>query len=275
MLSVIGAFAIALFLAMPAFGQEYKEAYNAARTAAKANNLTEALQKFTLAANGAKASGDTEVERRSNKVIAQIEYKLGLNATRDEDYAAALQHFESGIARYPSYSKNYLGRGLALKKLDRIDDAIAAFQQAIEAGTAESDRQTARAAETAISEHFVYLASSLLSRNGGKPSSADADQALAHLARLAGLVEPDADVMYYTAEAFKAKGDFAQSVASAEQALELHRGSRTEKAKIYFVMGEALVGLGDTSGAKDAFQNAAVGSYRASAEHYLETLGSR
>jgi tetratricopeptide (TPR) repeat protein len=121
----------------------------------------------------------------------------------------------------------------------------------------------------------VYLASSLLSRNGGKPSSADADQALAHLARLAGLVEPDADVMYYTAEAFKAKGDFAQSVASAEQALELHRGSRTEKAKIYFVMGEALVGLGDTSGAKDAFQNAAVGSYRASAEHYLETLGSR
>jgi activator of HSP90 ATPase len=98
MLSVIGAFAIAIFLAMPAFGQEYKEAYNAARTAAKANNLTEALQKFTLAANGAKASGDTEVERRSNKVIAQIEYKLGLNATRDEDYGAAASRSRSSTA---------------------------------------------------------------------------------------------------------------------------------------------------------------------------------
>ena len=275
MLSALGAFALALFLAVPAFGQEYKEAYNAALAAAKANSLPEALQKFTLAANGAKAAGDSDVERRSNRVIAQIEYKLGLNATREEDFAAAMTHFDNGISRYPSYSKNYLGRGLALKKLDRIDDAIAAFQQAIEAGTAENDHQTARAAESAIREHFVYMASSLLSRNGGKPSQADADAALGHLASLSGFVDADADALYYTAEAFKAKGEFAQAVAAADQALELHRGSRTDKAKIYFVKGESLVGLGDSDGAREAFQNAAVGTYRASAEHYLETLGSR
>jgi len=275
MLASLGVFTIALFLAVPAFSQEYKEAYNAALTAAKANNLTEALQKFTLAANGAKAAGDSDVERRSNKVIAQIEYKLGLNATKTEDYAAAMTHFETGIERYPSYSKNYLGRGLALKKLDRVDDAIAAFQQAIQAGTAESDHQTARAAESAIRDHFVFMASSLLSKNGGKPSPADADGALAYLARMAEIVEVDADALYYMAEAFKAKGNFAQAVSSADQALELHRGSRTDKAKIYFVKGEALVGLGDSDGAKEAFQNAAVGTYRASAQHYLETLGSR
>lgn len=274
MLSTLGAFTLALFLAMPAFGQEYKEAYNAALTAAKANNLDLALQKFTLAANGAKAAGDSDVERRSSRVIAQIEYKLGLNATNAEDFETAMAHFESGIARYPSYSKNYLGRGLALKKLDRIDDAIAAFQQAIEAGNAESDTKTARSAESAIRDHFVYMASSLLSRNGGKPSAADADAALAHLASLGELVELDANALYYAAEAYKVKGDFAQSVASADQALDLHRGSRTDKAKIYFVKGESLVGLGDSAGAKEAFQNAAVGTYRASAEHYLETLGS-
>ncbi len=64
-------------------------------------------------------------------------------------------------------------------------------------------------------------------------------------------------------------------MSSADQALELHRGSRSDKAKIYFVKGESLVGLGDSDGAKEAFQNAAVGTYRASAQHYLETLGSR
>ncbi len=275
MSSVLGAFALALFLTLPAFGQEYKEAYNAALAAAKANNLTEALQKFTLAANGAKAAGDSDVERRSSRVIAQIEYKLGLNATREENFANAMTHFDNGISRYPSYSKNYLGRGLALKKLDRIDDAIAAFQQAIEAGTAENDHQTARAAESAIRDHFIYMASSLLSRNGGKPTQADADAALGHLSSLSGLVEIDADALYYTAEAFKTKGDFAQAVSAADQALELHRGSRTDKAKIFFVKGESLVGLGDSDGAREAFQNAAVGTYRASAEHYLETLGSR
>lgn len=275
MLTAIGTFALAILLATPAFGQEYKEAYNAGLTAAKANNLTEALQKFTLAANGAKAAGDTDVERRSNKVVAQIEYKLGLSFTKDEDYSAALRHFDNGINRYPSYSKNYLGRGLALKKLDRVDDAIAAFQQAVEAGNAESDRQTARAAESAIRDHFVFMASSTLSRNGGKPSPAEADEAIGYLSQLTQYVEADADVLYYTAEAFKSKGEFAQAVSAADQALELHRGSRTDKAKIYFVKGEALVGLGDAEGAREAFTNAAVGTYRASAEHYLETLGSR
>ncbi len=265
---------IAFTLALPAAAQEYKEAYNAALTAAKANNLTEALQKFTLAANGAKAAGDTDVERRSNKVIAQIEYKLGLSSTQADDFAGALRHFDNGIARFPSYSKNYLGRGLALKKLDRLDDAIAAFQQAIQAGDAEADRQTSRAATEAIRDHFVFVASSALSKNGGRPSSADVEEAMASLAKATELLEADSDILYYTALAYKAKGDLANTVASADKALELHRGSRTDKAKIWFVKGEALVALGDAAGARAAFTEAAVGQYKASAEHYLETLGS-
>lgn len=267
-------FLTAIAFVLPAAAQEYKEAYNAALTAAKANNLTEALQKFTLAANGAKAAGDNDVERRSNKVIAQIEYKLGLSATQGDDFAGALRHFDNGITRFPSYSKNYLGRGLALKKLDRIDDAVAAFQQAIEAGDAEADRQTSRAATEAIRDHFVYVASSALSKNGGRPGAADIDAAMTSLAKAQELLEADADIMYYTALAFKAKGDLANAVASADKALELHRGSKTDKAKIWFVKGEVLVALGDAAGAKVAFTEAAVGQYKASAEHYLQTLGS-
>ena len=273
-ITLVFALTIAFTITVPAAAQEYKEAYNAALTAAKANNLPEALQKFTLAANGAKAAGDTDVERRSNKVISQIEYKLGLSATQGNDFAGALTHFDNGITRSATYSKNYLGRGLALKKLNRIDEAMTAFQQAIEVGDAESDRQTSRAAQDAIRDHYVYIASSALNKNGGRPSSADIEEAMTSLAKATEYLEADSDILYYTALAFKAKGDLSNAVASANKALELHRGSKTDKAKIYFVKGEALVGLGDAAGAKAAFTEAAVGQYKASAEHYLESLGS-
>ena len=52
----------------------------------------------------------------------------------------------------------------------------------------------------------------------------------------------------------------------------MHRGTASDKAKIWFTKGEALVALGNVDAAKEAFQNAAVGAYRQSAEHYLETL---
>lgn len=271
MLSLL--FLVAL-MAAPATAQDYKEAYNAGLVAAEAKNYTEALRKFTEAASGAEAEGDEDVQSRANKIIGQIEYSFGVRQTRGENYDAALVHFENGITRHPTYAKNYLGKALALKKMERIDDAMATFQQTIEVGNANADRATARKAENAIREHFVFIASSALSRTSTGATRADADEALAALAKVAEYVEADADVMYYTAVAHQAKGETANAIAAADQALELHRGSRTDKAKIYFVKGEALMSSGDAAGARTAFQSAAVGSYRASAEHFLELLGT-
>ncbi|MBO6576699.1 MAG: tetratricopeptide repeat protein [Rhodothermales bacterium] len=265
---------LAVILAVPATAQDYKEAYNAGLVAAEAKNYTEALKKFTEAASGARAEGDSDVESRANRIIGQIEYSFGVRQTRAENFDAALAHFENGITRHPTYAKNFLGKALALKKMERIDDAMAAFTQAVEVGNANADRATARKAESAVREHFVYVASTALSRNANGATSADADEAIAALDQVAQYVEPDADVLYYRAVALHAKGQTADAVAAADQALELHRGSRTDKAKIYFVKGEALMRAGDADGARAAFQSAAVGSYRASAEHFLEVLGT-
>jgi len=269
-----------VLVALFAFGsslaqaQDYKETYNEAREAAVAKDYPTALSKYASAADGAAAEGDDEVERKSRQVVAQLEYIIGRGVLQQEDYAGALAHFDNGIANYPSYAKNYLARASALKKMGQQDDAIAAFAQTMEIATAGSDTKTARQAEEAIRGHFVFLASTALSRNGARTSTADADEAMSHIEAMLQFVEPDADVYYYTAESQKVRGLFADAIASADQALSVHRGSRTDKAKIYFVKGEAMMNSGDVAGAKSAFQNAAYGNYRASAEHYIETLGS-
>lgn len=256
-----------------ASAQDYKETFNAAREAAQAKDLRTALTKFTSAAEGAKAAGDKEVERTSRKIISQIEYNLGRASLQKDDYATALKHFDNGIKNYPTNALNYLARASTLKKMDREDDAIAAFAQTMEVAKAAQDSKTARQAEEAIRGHYIYLASTAVSRNGARATAADGREALGHLQALLKYVDADADVLYYTAVSQNAQGDYDAAVMSADQALEMHRGSRTDKAKIYFIKGESLMNLGDIAAAKEAFTNAAYGTYAASAKHYIQTLG--
>lgn len=275
--SIITMFIMVLIVSMGSTNvsaQEYKEAFNAGREAAQAKDYTTAIAKFAEAVEGAIAENDDSVERSARNIISKIEYSLGLKALKKNEFDAALTHFENGIASYPTNAKNYLARASTLKKMNLIDDSIAGFAQTIEIATATQDTKTARQAKDAIRGHYIFLASSALSRNGARANSGDADEALDHIQSMLQYIDADSDALYYTAESQKIKGEFDAAIMSADAALEMHRGSRTDKAKIYFVKGEALMSSGDLGAAKSAFTNAAYGSYRASAEHFIETLGT-
>jgi len=270
--------ALIVCTAATAFGQddqEYKRVYNAAIEAAKAKNYTEAYRLYTQAATLAEQAGDQDVVTSSNRVLAQLEFALSQRSLKQENYEQALKQAEQGIARNPEYAGNYYSKGLALKNLDRIDEAMDALAKAIEVAEASSDRRIASLAENAIREQFTFLASSALTRNGENIRRSDAEEALAHLAKLEQYnIEPDADVYYYMAEAYAALGNYEQAVAMADQALEIHRGSRTDKAKIYLIKGEALMNQGDATSARAALENALFGQYRQRAQYLLDELGS-
>ncbi len=256
-----------MLLAVPAQAQEYKETFNVAREAALAQDYAKARPLFAEAASGADAASDVDVARKSRFAAAQMDNRLGNAAIKAGEAAAALGHYENGVAIYPAYIKNQYGQGLALKKLGRMDEALEAWKGILEN---TQDRKTSLAAANAIREHFNYQASSAVSRRN--PSASDGDRALAALEHSRQYVEPDADYYYYVAVAQLAKNNNAEVIAAADQALALHRGSRTDAAKIHFVKGEAQVRIGDTDGARDSFQNSLYGSYKPSAEHYLSTL---
>ncbi|MXZ05454.1 MAG: hypothetical protein F4146_05655 [Rhodothermaceae bacterium] len=265
-----GLFVMAAVLVAPGpvTAQQYKEDYNAGLEAAKdPAAIADARSLFASAATGADEASDTEIAQRARYYVAQLDYRLGTAAFRAEDFPAALEHYSEGETIYPTFIKNTYGKGLALKNLDRIDEALEAFKTA--AG-AQGDRKTSLAAEKAIRDHFMNQASTALAKRNA--TRADADAALAALASLLEFMEADADVHYYTALAHYTKGEGEAAIASAEQALSMHTGSRSDKAKIYYVLGEAYVSVGNRDAARDAFSNAVYGSWKQSAEHYLETL---
>ncbi len=252
----------------PIAAQQYKEDFNAAREAAQnPATLADARSLFASAATGADEASDTEVAQRARDIAAQIDYKLGTAAFRAEDFSAALEHYVKGENIFPAFIKNTYGKGLALKNLGRIDEALEAFKTA--AG-AQGDRRTSLAAEKAIRDHFMNQASTALAKRNA--ARADAEAAEAAIASLLEFMEADADVHYYTALAHYTKGEGEAAIASAQQALNIHTGSRSDKAKIYYVLGEAYVSVGNRDAARDAFSNAVYGIWKQSAEHYLETL---
>ena len=176
-----------------------------------------------------------------------------------------MAHHEKGIGRTNDYVPNHYGKAKALEKLGRWDESVILLQGVMGMG----DRKSASAAEKTIRGHYIYLASSKLSEN---PSSTDARAALDSIDEMLGYVDANADAYYYQAEANKVLGNYSDAISLADQALDAHRGSRTDKAKIYFVKGEALMYSGSTSAAAEAFNNALYGNYKPLAQHYIDEL---
>ena len=271
--------ALLFVTAAPALAQEeggeddqaYKRAYNAALEAANAKNYQEAYTNFEEAARLAEEAGESEIAQKAINVVAQLDYNFGAQAAKNEDYETALSHFEKGIENAPDYAKNYLGKASALRKQENIEEAMAAYQEAIEVGE-QSDPQIAESARNSIRDYYTYRASEALSRGGENVRSADAEEALGYLDEMEQYVEPGADTYFYRATAANALDNYEQAIQYADQGLSMHSGSRSDAAKFHFAKGEALMYMGNTEEAKSVFQNAAYGSYKASAEHYIETL---
>lgn len=277
--NILLLFVTALFTA-PAFaqdtetrvveGQEYKMKYNEALEFAKAKKYNEAYAAFETTVPLAQAAGDNDVADRALKVLAQLDNARGTQAYKQDKFQEALAHHQKGIEHDVSYVPNHFNKAKALQKLDRMEEALPIFQAVMQM----DDRKSASAAESTVRSHYVYLASTALNSNNANPSRNDAQRAIDSLDEMEGYVEADADVYYYRAEALKVLGNYASSIENADKALELHRGSRTDKAKIYFVKGEALMYSGSSQGAKDAFTNALFGNYKPLAQHYLDELNS-
>ncbi len=259
-------FAVLAMTSTAAFAQPHKEAYNKALEAQKAKNYTAAYTHYSEAKSGAAAAGDTELVDKCNTIMAKLDKIFGSQAYKAGDYQKAIGHFDSGIALDPDYSANYYNKGLAMKKMGNETEAMGLFKTAMDGKNAK----VKRAAEKAIRSHYHAKASAMIAKTSA--TSSDAAAAIAELTAMEELVEPDADTHYYKATAHALAGNHSAAISAADAALAVHKKGRSDKAKIYFVKGEAQLAMDNREAAKASFAEAVYGQYKASAQHYLETL---
>ena len=270
-------FLLAGFSAAPALAQEnssnpeWKVAYVEARKAAQNNNYDKAYEGFKRASQLAEQAGNQQIARGAAKVAAQIDYNLGVQHLKSQEFEQAVERFNNGIELFPLLAQNYWGKAQAQRKMEQPEEAIATFEQAIQAGQEAGNSGLVTKAKSKIRDYYVFKASEALSASDVSASSAQ--EALGYLSQLEQYdIQPDADIYFYRGTAQSALGNHEQAVNLADQAIQASTGSRSDKARMYFLKGESLMKLGNNSEARAAFQNATYGDYKQPAQHYLEQL---
>jgi len=201
------------------------------------------------------------------RLATQFQFRAGLMADRSEDYDQAIEHLNQALEYDDGHSRAYLAKAEAYRKSDRFDESLEFYQLAIENG----DTQEQRTAEETVRSQFHYLASSRLGESES-PSRGAANEALSHLEQVEEYAEPNANTYYYMAVAHEALGNHDDAISRATQALDIFSGSRTDRARIHLVRGEAYMAQGDTQQARSDLEEAMVGEFRQRAEALMEQL---
>ena len=214
--------------------------------------------------------GTTGTLSQTPKNLSNAAFNEGNKALRAGNYADALNNFNEGINILDDNARNHLGRALALAKLDREDDAEAAYERAIQLAEAANERKVLSLAKKNLS--VLYLRTAAEGVKADPPTSSGARSAIAALdkAKEAGIDDPNTH--YYYARAYNALGQHERAVAAGEAGAEAQRGGPADKAKYYYEIGLAQKALGNDAAARAAFENATYGSFRQAAEYEIDLL---
>ncbi|WP_169577883.1 tetratricopeptide repeat protein [Salisaeta longa] len=265
---------------VPAFGQgssanssqlkqNLKAAYAEGAKLANQGNFEQAVPKFEQALEIARQLDlGAGIQNKIQGYLVTSLKNVGNSAIQAKNYAKALGAFKQGASYETQDAYMHYGKGLALVNMDSTQAAMQALSKAVEVGEQTGNQRVAGLALDRIRGEFVARASKALS--AANPTIANADTALAALDAMRTYADPNAQAYFYRATAYYVKGQYQEAIAAANQGLELHQGSRSDAAKYHFVIGESQLKLGKKEPACQQFEQAAVGDYRARAQHYLE-----
>ncbi len=204
---------------------------------------------------------------------ARRRFNEGNDLLRQEDYEGALATFDAGLELDPTNARNAYGRALALAQLDREEDAVAAFEQAIELADAREDAETADAARRALGTIAYRNATAKLQAFPLPKPTAEEALPLLEQAEAGNVDSPQ--LPYQFARVYNALERWEDAERYALQAVEAAEGENGDKSALYYELGLARMGQGNAAGAREAFELAREGQWSGWAEYQLGQLDAQ
>ena len=237
--------------------------YKASQTTGSISSLEKAIASFEQVVDAGNQYGDTQLADKSAGIITQLNYKKSVLQFRAQNYDASLATINQVIADNENYANGYYQKALIMKKKGSVNDMLDMLEKTIEVGEKANNNEIVRKAKEKAASELIYAGSKKIQSKNYTSAIEQLNQALEYDAE-------SSDAHYRLAEAYNDRGDFGQGLTHSRKALELEKGGRSAKAKIYFEIATAHKGNGNFSQACDAFSNAAYGSFKSSAEHQME-----
>ncbi len=192
---------------------------------------------------------------KKHLALAQGYLKAGDYTTAINNIQKAVQESENSNSMK---SLSYKMLGMAYFKQGKTAQAINAFQQS----AAAEEKPEKRASLYNIMVKLQF-------------SNQQYSQAVQTADKLLASQPNNRKILMMKAQSLYQLGQYRQAVAAAEQAAANAPDSPSAKAKYYFLIGLAAKKAGDAAKAKEAFENAAHGSFKYASKEEAKSLGAR
>ena len=238
--------------------------YKIAMESYKQKKIEEAIEKFKETEEIAEKYNNSSIQAKASKVIPQLYMVLG-NSLMKQDPQEALKTLDKAVELNPNLAKAYLSKGLIYKGLGDETNMKASLSKTIEVGFASNDIKTANTAEQVLRTYYFNKA--VISLQAGSMAEAEAGfkSAVEY-----GSEKPT--VYFQLGKIYNFNKQYDLALKTLKRAEGFEKGGDVEKAGIFYEMGNAYIGLGNTSEACNAFKKALFGDYAEAAKYQIEEV---
>jgi Flp pilus assembly protein TadD len=186
-----------------------------------------------------------------------------MSQIKKNDLDGAYATFDEAHKIKPNCVISYYGKGLVWKEKGDMDKMMNSMDKAIELGMEEPKMgKYVQRAKNAASKALLAEATEEITKEHGAIAAQYLNDSFKYKAG-------DADSYYYLTVAYNKAKEYGNAADAANKALGMKEG---DKSDIYFELGTALAGKGDSSGACGAFKKVTGGPNVDAAKYQIEQV---
>lgn len=247
------------------YGSRASNSYRTYQNERTVASIDRAIEDFQASMDAASEFGNQQVQQQAQGAIPQLYYVRSILNFRQDNLEEAMSDLDQALELNSNYATAYYQKGIVQKRMtpDDVDAWMQWYDRAINVAEQVGDNRTLGNAKEGAAEELIYRGVSL-------GEDREFNRAI-ELLNMVDEYDPASDEQHYRlSEIYNQRGNWSSAETHARQALEYHTGGVADKAKIYFELGTALKGLGQTEAACTAFENARYGDFTEPANHELE-----
>lgn len=226
----------------------------------KEKDMEKAISELDKSTVLAAQTGNTEMESKTRGITSKIYAAKGNGLLKDEKLDEAKTDYEKALELDASNLDALYGLELVAKSKGDMESMMKYADMLVETGS--SNPKAADDVANAKSAATVTLLNEAAKALQGK----DSQNAIIYINNSFKYTPGDADAYFNLSVAYIMNKDWDDAVTAANKALELKEG---DKSGIYFQLGQALEGKGDSAGACDAYQKVTSGPNVESAKYQI------
>jgi len=226
--------------------------------------MYETLEQLEKAKEMAKKFGDNTTKQRVERTIPQFYNQMGVTNYRSNNFEKAIEYFNKALAIKPDYTDPYINMALSYEKMNNFEKMLETLKKTIEVANATNERSKADDATTKAKAYLLRKGDEALKANKNR-------EAIEWLNRSLEFDANDASVYFALTINSIALKDWDNAITNANTALEKNTNGSIDVNGVYFQLGTAYYGKGNTVEACKAFSNVN-GAFKARAEYEMKEV---